>query len=816
MNSEIELINFKPGCPIKVKGNETNRQQLHQHGGIEIIWVVKGEVRVFSGENSHFLEENDLILINHFEEHKIIPQNNDFIFIQFYIDSLYIRKYFEISPNNVYFDMKSLKNSKNNQKMYDVIRILLSKFLTKSNIVSNYKDYLLKLITYIYSNFGRLIDSSEESPVVRSNDIVSRVLDTIETELKDRLTLNGIAEKFHYNPSYLSNKIKKKLGVSFKTYLDEIRLRYSLILIFKGEKTITEIISDSGFNDDKSYYNTFKKRFNLTPLKFKQLYMDNAWDYGYPMMNSDSVYRLINHYSVLSYDEMVSSKINIEADVNDAKYYMTNIWYKIINVGSASSLLTQNVQKQIEAMQNDIEFQYLRFEGIFNEEMEVLHSNEAGHTTYNWKFVNDVLDFLLDINTKPFISLSYMPEQFASNNQSIFNYKSNISPPKKINQWLLLVQSFLLNCINRYGQEEVSKWYIQVWTEFPVNGVHWSGTIEEYLEFYKQTALLIKGIDPDIKIGPASENFHTGESISEQLLLYCKKNNLPIDFYGCNIYHNKIIDLDTLKGNFEDYDSVQFLYEGKDHTKQKIERTYKLLRTYYSDVDLIVTRWNFSWDVSNMLHDTPFMSTFIIDNLLHDSILKTKGIGYLSASDILYEWSINSSPFYGGTGLVNTEGIKKSAYYAFTLMRKLGKVVISKGTNYIITKQGSNIQILVYNHTYPDQYYCQGKIAREDEVKSYDFFEGKDDIQVDINLNEIYGSFKCKRYILNCDNGSSFDKWLKWGGNIYDLDNEEIDYLKRSSPPKLILKKVTCEGNFNLSIKVPVHGVECIILEKKL
>ncbi|MFD1176627.1 helix-turn-helix domain-containing protein [Paenibacillus puldeungensis] len=649
----------------------------------------------------------------------------------------------------------------------------------------------------------------------KDSNIVQQILKRVELDFKGKITLNEIALEQHYNASYLSDIFRKNVGVTFKTYLDEIRMRYSLFLLQNPEASITNIALSSGFSDEKSYYKAIKNKFSATPLQLRKKLQE--WnDEGISFIDSlDRQY--IHHYASLPLApntlEENTVQTTIVKDIRTDGYELKPVWNKIINIGSAYTLLNQNIRDQIKEMQEEIELEYIRFEGLFNQEMDVVQKDRDG-LKFNWKFINNILDYIRDIELKPFICLSYMPLLFASKSSSFFNYQGNTSPPKEMSQWLSLVQSFMMNCINRYGRDTVSKWYFQIWTEFPVHDIHWSGTLEQFFELYKQTALLIKGISPSLKVGPAAENFHTDEHISEKLLDFCQQNEVPIDFYSCNIYHNRVKFNEWLDRSITspvDIKSIPFQYEDKNHTKNMLEKMHRILKTHYpKDIEFIVTRWNFSWDVTNLLHDTAFMATFIIENMLDPSATHAKAIGFLTASDILYEWDIKSTPFFGGTGLVNTEGIKKSAYYAFAFLSKLGGTVFAKGKNYIMTKQGENIQILVYNHTYPNQLFMKGQQA---DQQSYDIFEESNDLSLNIHLQNIYGTYKCKQYSLNRNHGSAYDEWIRMGEYV-DLDYEETDYLKKISRPSLQLKQLTLTGDFHLSLHVPVHGIECIILNK--
>lgn len=818
MNYSLTHIPYLPGYPAYFAFDESNAEQFHQHSGLELIWLTAGRLKVTINRQDYDLNDNDLLLINHLELHRIIPQVPDTHFIQVHLDSLFLSKY---HPDyyDLHFDVRSFRNSEDNQKAYDIIRILLSR-LFNSIYHSNHQGHqeVIQLLDYLTSRFTRPAHQKDPDNPSSSHDvnIVRQISNQVERDFKGKITLNQIAREQHYNSSYLSDIFRKNMGLTFKTYLEKIRIRYSLYLLQSQNASIMNIALSSGFSDEKSYYKAIKHEFDATPLQVKRRWQETSAPGGAPSMEAAHEAKIQDYASQLIESSMLEEntrQISMIKDIQFEGYKLKPVWSKLMNIGSANTLLNQNIRDQITEMKEDIPIEFIRFEGIFNQEMDIIQKDQD-RLKFNWKFVNHILDYLQDIEVKPFICLSYMPLPFASKSTSFFNYQGNTSPPKEMSQWLALVQSFITNCINRYGLDSVSTWYVQIWTEFPVYGIHWSGTLEQYFELYRQTALLIKGISPLIKVGPAAENFHTNEQLSERLLEFCRDHDVPIDFYSCNIYHNRInftVWGERSSADPVDIQSIPFQYESKNHTKHVLARSHRMLRTHYpEDVEFIVTRWNLSWDVTNSLHDTAFMATFIIDNMLDESAASARAIGFLSASDLLYEWDIKNTPFYGGTGLINTEGIKKSAYYAFVFLSKLGGMVTAKGKNYIMTRQGDNIQILVYNHTYLNQLYVR---SEQQEQQIYHNFEESSDLSVDIHLQNIYGTYKYKQYSLNRDHGSAYDEWVRMGEYV-DLNDEETEYLKNISRPALRIRQVTLTGDFQLSLHVPVHGIECLTLNK--
>eukprot|EP01051_Picozoa_sp_SAG22_P011395 SAG22_NODE_1091_length_5589_cov_3.691439_1_plen_373_part_00 len=74
-----------------------------------------------------------------------------------------------------------------------------------------------------------------------------------------------------------------------------------------------------------------------------------------------------------------------------------------------------------------------------------------------------VFDFLRSIDMRPIVEVSFMPELLAAyTNKTVFHYKGILSPPSKFADWCDLMTAFGSAMIERYGEEEVAKWYFEV------------------------------------------------------------------------------------------------------------------------------------------------------------------------------------------------------------------------------------------------------------------------------------------------------------------------------------------------------------------
>ena len=96
---------------------------------------------------------------------------------------------------------------------------------------------------------------------------------------------------------------------------------------------------------------------------------------------------------------------------------------------------------------------------------------------YNFSYVDQIYDGLLASGVRPFVEISFMPNQLAASHAlQAFWYHPNVSPPKDWGRWDDLVAAFAQHLVERYGIDEVSQWYFEVWNE--PNLDFWGGTTE--------------------------------------------------------------------------------------------------------------------------------------------------------------------------------------------------------------------------------------------------------------------------------------------------------------------------------------------------
>lgn len=96
-----------------------------------------------------------------------------------------------------------------------------------------------------------------------------KVINFVKQNYSERITLSDAAQIAGYNPSYLSQIFKKKLGISFVDYLNHVRIGHAKEMLADGKLTIAEISADCGYPDTNYFYRIFRKETGMSPRDYQ-------------------------------------------------------------------------------------------------------------------------------------------------------------------------------------------------------------------------------------------------------------------------------------------------------------------------------------------------------------------------------------------------------------------------------------------------------------------------------------------------------------------------------------------------------------------
>ncbi len=276
MPHEYEFIKHLEGTHIKTFFVSIDNRLYHWHSDMEILLVNEGSVMVHTAQQHYLLEKDDICLVNRNEIHSLTrtKETNTILAIQF--DCNFCKAYYP-AFQRVEFILKHIK-----KKEYPEIWQMISGCLNEMVTDFSRKDpgYQLKLtgtlnlmvysmlagIPYEEIEEGRI--SAKEKNLARLN----RIVNYIQENYMNRITLKDLAEIENLDMSYMSHFIKRQLGISFQDYVNKIRLEKAVDMIQSTRKTQLDICIECGFSDYRYLNKLFIKEYGCTPSQYKLEY----------------------------------------------------------------------------------------------------------------------------------------------------------------------------------------------------------------------------------------------------------------------------------------------------------------------------------------------------------------------------------------------------------------------------------------------------------------------------------------------------------------------------------------------------------------
>lgn len=490
----------------------------------------------------------------------------------------------------------------------------------------------------------------------------------------------------------------------------------------------------------------------------------------------------------------------INIDFNQEKGKHNKFFKECIGAGRANEGLRADWQQQLKQVKEDCDFKYIRFHGVFHDDMGVYFEDENGNPIYNWQYVDKLYDYILEIGMKPFVELSFTPSTMTDEEKTVFWWKGNINPPRSWEVYHQFVQAFTQHLTDRYGEEEVKTWYFEVWNE-PNLHFFFSGTQEEYFEMYKQAVTAVRNVCNDYVVGgPAT----AGVGWIPETIEYGIKNNVPVDFISTHAYNVSGFLDEFGKGNLT-------MLKNPNDVVNQINKGYDQIQaSENSDVEYHITEWSSSYSPRDPVHDTYQNATFVL-NTLKQLEEKTTSMSYWVFTDIFEESDVPQTPFHGGFGLMNMQGIKKPTYFVYEYLNQLGDTeLVNTDKDSWVCKQGNNVQVLLWDFSYPDQ----------QDMNNTTFYRlphpAKEIGKTNVNISNLSdGKYSITMYRTGYKQNDVFTAYYEMGlpSQLTKTMERQLKQVSDNSPVDYSIVEVK-DGKLNQEITVYENDIYLIDIEK--
>ena len=371
-----------------------------------------------------------------------------------------------------------------------------------------------------------------------------------------------------------------------------------------------------------------------------------------------------------------------------------HFWEHMFGSGRASLSLRESYRRDLRQVKQITEVEYIRFHAIFLDEMGVYDEDSAGRPVYNFSYVDQAYDGLLQNGVRPLVELSFMPKKLASKDAlHAFWYKQNVAPPKDWAKWDDLIYQFTKHLVERYGIDEVQKWYFEVWNEPNID--FWVGEPKQatYFELYDHSAAAVKRVSPRLRVGgPATAQ----AAWADVFIQHCVEKNIPVDFVSTHVYGND--SATDVFGTNENIPRDRMVCRAVKKVHDQIKASAR------PSLPLIWSEFNASYKNEPEITDSTYMGPWMADTIRQCDGLVDE-MSYWTFSDVFEEQGVVKKPFYGGYGLIAAGNIPKPAFTAFRLMHELGheRIALDSDSALVTKASDGSLVVAVWNLVSPDQ-----------------------------------------------------------------------------------------------------------------
>ncbi|HEX4074818.1 MAG TPA: hypothetical protein VHX49_05425 [Candidatus Acidoferrales bacterium] len=384
----------------------------------------------------------------------------------------------------------------------------------------------------------------------------------------------------------------------------------------------------------------------------------------------------------------------IEVDPSAPSHPFPHFWEQMFGSGRAVLSLRYAYRQDLQQVKQATGFQYIRFHGIFDDETGLYDEDASGKPVYNFSYIDQIYDGLLANGVRPFVELSFMPKKLAAQQTlHVFWYHPIVSPPKDWNKWGDFVSHFAQHLVDRYGIDEVSQWYFEVWNE--PNLDFWAGDPKQqtYYQLYDVTARALKSVSPHLRVGgPATAQ----AAWIDSFIKHCVENHVPVDFVSTHVYGN---------------DTAQNVL-GIDESVPRTKMVYLAAKKVHDEVaaspdpnlPIIWSEYNASYKNETDVTDSTFMGPWLANTIRQCDGL-TAMMSYWTFSDVFEEQGVVKKPFYGGFGLMAEDEIPKPSFNAFKALHELGdeRITESSDSALVTRRSDGTLAVAVWNLFLPEE-----------------------------------------------------------------------------------------------------------------
>lgn len=488
----------------------------------------------------------------------------------------------------------------------------------------------------------------------------------------------------------------------------------------------------------------------------------------------------------------------VSADMNRVKGPRDMFWRLCVGSDYPGILLRPENLAHLRLVREELGFEYIRFHAIFHDSMGAYREID-GRPVYDFTRIGAVYDAILALGMKPFVEVGFMPSALASRQETIFYWQANGAPPKDYDRWRDFIAAFADFLVERYAREEVRSWKFEIWNEPNLEGF-WRGDQAEYFRLYDVTAAALRAVEPGLVIGGPGT---AGAAWIPDMIAHADTAGAALDFVSTHTYG---VDGGFLDEFGHDDNKLSPDYDAVSRDVRRVRG--EIAGSSRPGLPLHFTEWSASYNPRDPVHDAYISAPFILDKLKRVEGL-AQSMSYWAYTDLFEEAGPPPTPFHGGFGLVNREGVRKPAFFAYKYLNALGATeLVQDDARAWAAREGDAVQVLFWDFTLPEQGVSNRPFFRQAQPP-----RASEDVRVQISaLAPGEYTFSVRRVGFGVND--AYSRYIAWGlpEAIDETQIAELREVTRDAPEIERRVRVGADGVFETHCVLRTNDVVLVTL----
>ena len=142
-----------------------------------------------------------------------------------------------------------------------------------------FNSLVFEMLFQLQHNFRIPMPERKTKTQKKHEQRLSMLIEYVYSHYRDPISIQEAANYVHLQPQYFCRFFKENMGISFLTFVNDVRLYYVYQELMSTNLPIGQIIAENGFTNYATFRKLFDAKFHCTPKELRNSHPDVKMDF---------------------------------------------------------------------------------------------------------------------------------------------------------------------------------------------------------------------------------------------------------------------------------------------------------------------------------------------------------------------------------------------------------------------------------------------------------------------------------------------------------------------------------------------------------